>query len=333
MVTEQRFTQEHLLKQRMPQIEQLWQTGVFSSFNTPEQIKIHYALISKAELNDWIVIAPGRSESYLKYKEVVFDLIGNGYNVAIIDHRGQGLSQRELDEPHKGYVKDFNDYTTDFNHFITEIVQPQCTGQLFLLAHSMGANISARFLAQTNLDIAAAILMAPMIAIDAGIFPNWLGRLVVSVGYFFDRLFNKQSAYFFGRGQYKDKVFKGSDLMQSEVRFNYFRDLYKNDKRIQLGGVTFAWLNAAIQSEDFIMQNLTTLKTPVTVMQAGDDNVVCNKIQDKFCQQLNTLHPNSCPNGTTTIIKGAKHELLFEKDEYRNQALTKTLDWFNQHKT
>ena len=332
MVTEQRFTQEHILEQRMPQIEELWQTGVFSSFNTPDQLEIHYALITKDELTDWVVVAPGRSESYLKYKEVAFDLINNGYNVAIIDHRGQGLSQRELDDRHKGYVKDFSDYTSDLEAFIADIVKPQCNGQIFMLAHSMGANIAARFLAQTSLNINAAVLLAPMIAIDAGVFPNWLGRLVVSISYFFDKLINKQSAYFYGRGQYKEKVFKGSDLMQSKIRFNFFRDLYNDDKRIQLGGVTFAWLNAAIKSEDFIMQNLTTLTTPVAVMQAGADNVVCNNIQDKFCQQLNTLHPNSCPNGTTTMIKGAKHELLFEKDEYRNQALTKTLDWFNQHR-
>ncbi len=34
-----------------------------------------------------------------------------------MDSRGQGFSGRELDDPHKGYVKDFDDYVRDEKNF------------------------------------------------------------------------------------------------------------------------------------------------------------------------------------------------------------------------
>ncbi|VEI62292.1 lysophospholipase L2 [Serratia fonticola] len=49
-----------------------------------------------------VVISPGRIESYIKYPEVAYDLFHSGYDVMIIDHRGQGLSGRMLADTHRG---------------------------------------------------------------------------------------------------------------------------------------------------------------------------------------------------------------------------------------
>ena len=41
-----------------------------------------------------LVISPGQGEPALKYAELVYDLKDTGYDIFVIDHRGQGASDR-----------------------------------------------------------------------------------------------------------------------------------------------------------------------------------------------------------------------------------------------
>ncbi|WNC68430.1 alpha/beta fold hydrolase [Thalassotalea nanhaiensis] len=326
-----RFTQEHELIAQQSVIEAFWQSGEFASFKSYDQLDIHYALFFSPTNTQCIVVSLGRSESYLKYKELIFDLANNGYNVAIIDHRGQGLSERELTDKSKGYVGDFNDYVVDMHQWLENIVKPKCNHDLFMLAHSMGGTIATRYVQQFPQTFNALVLSSPMIAIDGGHIPDWLSKAVIKTSHFINALFTEQSAYFFGYGPYKEKVFAGNDLMQSEIRFQLFKQTYEQNPQLQLGGVTFSWLNSAIETEKLIFENLADMQTPILLLQSEHDTVVSNVKQLHFCQQLNALHPQSCPNGQPVVIKSALHELLFEKDEIRNEALNQALTWFNQH--
>lgn len=69
------------------------------------------------------------------------------------------------------------------------------------------------------------------------------------------------------------------------------------------------------------------LKTPLLVMQAGDDQIVSNAAQNRLMKKLKKTQPES----QLQVIVGAKHELLFEQDQYRNQALDATLAFFEQY--
>jgi lysophospholipase len=69
------------------------------------------------------------------------------------------------------------------------------------------------------------------------------------------------------------------------------------------------------------------LKTPLLVMQAGDDKIVSNEAQIKLMKKLAKTNTQCA----FTIVQGAKHELFFEQDEYRNQALEHTLTFLEQH--
>ena len=86
---------------------------------------------------------PGRSEFIEKYFETVRDLRARGFAVATLDWRGQGLSDRALRNPRKGYVRNFAQYQIDLETFINEVVLPDCPPPLFALGQSMGASDSA----------------------------------------------------------------------------------------------------------------------------------------------------------------------------------------------
>ena len=89
---------------------------------------------------------PVRIESYVKYAELAYDLFHLGFDVLIIDHRGQGRSGRLLGDPHLGHVNRFNDYVDDLAAFWQQEVQPGPWRKRYILAHSMGGAISTLFL-------------------------------------------------------------------------------------------------------------------------------------------------------------------------------------------
>ena len=119
--------------------------------------------------------------------------------------------------------------------------------------------------------------------------------------------------------------------MQSKVRYQKFTELYQSTPEIQLGGVTLHWLAEALKAKNILFKNMDKLTTPTLILQAGADSVVDNDAQNTFCQQLNKLQPKSCPNGQPIVIQNARHELLFESDHYRNQALKHIKTWFEKN--
>ena len=84
---------------------------------------------------------PGRAEFIEKYFEVVRDLRARGFAVAILDWRGQGLSESRAAECPQGHVHDFAEFDRDLETFVKEVVLPDCPPPHFALGHSMGAAV------------------------------------------------------------------------------------------------------------------------------------------------------------------------------------------------
>jgi lysophospholipase len=323
------------------EIREFWQEGVFSSFNGIDQIRVNYATFIHHKVQESIVLVTGRTESYMKYQELAFDLYQQGYNVFIIDHRGQGLSQRLLKDNHKGYVKKFDDYAHDLKQFLDEVVTKKglndsidkTLAKPHLLAHSMGGAIAVRMMQLYPTLVKSAVLTSPMIAVNNGNIPNWLGKAIIYMGDKLNAWFSDEANYFMGQTSFNNVIFAENELCQSEIRYQTFVDIYNNNDEIQLGGVTTHWLKEAIVANNNIFANLHKLTTPILVMQSGSDTIVSNDAQNAFCQQLHQHNPECYPQSTPFTINNALHELMFEKDQYRSMAIKKALNWFRDYST
>ncbi len=331
-----KFTTESQLKSRYKnEIAYFWQEGNFSHFSGVNDIRINYATF----INDsgtipakCLVISSGRSESYLKYKELSFDLFNSGYSVFLIDHRGQGLSQRVLANHHKGHVEDFQYYIDDLNNFIENIVIPYCQGNKpYLLAHSMGGAIAARYLQDFPDKLQAVVLSSPMLGFNSGNVPEFIAETVIKISAQLNQWFDDTPWYFLGHKGFTHHTFSDNILMHSPIRYQLFNELYKSTPEIQLGGVTVQWLTESQAALEKVFNNIGKITTPILVLQAGQDKIIKNQAQNDFCQQLQQLQPQSCPNGKPLIIADAYHELFFESDVYREQALEAVIQWFEQH--
>jgi len=338
-----RFTTETQLASRYTgEIADFWQQGEFAHFSGKKESRINYATFIHNEPNEdspqnkCLVISSGRSEGYLKYKELSFDLFSLGFNVFLLDHRGQGISERTLENPHKGYVENFQYYVDDLATFIQDVVSPHCTFEgvtykPYLLAHSMGGAIAARYLQDYPDSIQAAVLSSPMLGFNGGGIPDFIAKPLINASAQLNQWFDDTPWYFLGHKDYAQTKFEDNSLMHSELRYQQFSQLYKETPAIQLGGVTIKWLTESITALETIFANINKITTPTLVIQSGAEKVVSNQAQNDFCQQLHQVQPQSCPDGKPLVVEGAYHELFFESDIYRQQALTATTKWLEKH--
>lgn len=89
-----------------------------STLQGTNNITIHYCAMVQTEPSPAMIMVNGRTESYLKYQSLINEFYQFGYSVYMLDHRGQGLSQRLLNNHHKGHVEDFSFYIEDLTQFV-----------------------------------------------------------------------------------------------------------------------------------------------------------------------------------------------------------------------
>jgi lysophospholipase len=327
-------SQRALTTEKSIAIEHFWTSVQQATFSTEDNISIAYATNFKRPEKPYIVIVPGRSESYLKYQELVFDLDNEGYDSVVIDHRGQGLSGRLTKNRFQGYVKQFDDYAQDLQQLLNQELPRQYPSHkhgAFMLAHSMGGAIALRYLQRYPNNIKALSLSSPMIAISSGGIPLWLARSIIKTAASLNKWLSDSPWYFFGQNDINQSSFADNRLMHSAKRFQRFQALYNQRSELKLGGVTFYWLEQAIDASKNLFNDIDKLSLPIQMLQAEEDHIVDNAVQNEFCLQLNKRNANACLNGKVVVISGAYHELLFEKDIYRDIALDNILTWFSQH--
>jgi len=170
-----------------------------------------------------------------------------------------------------------------------------------------------------------------MLGFNSGSVPNFIAQSVLKVSALLNQWFDDTPWYFLGHKGFTHRAFSDNILMHSPIRYQLFTQLYNTTPDIQLGGVTVQWLTESQKALEKIFNQIDKITTPTLVLQASQDKIIDNQAQNEFCQQLHQLQPQSCPNGKPLIIADAYHELFFESDAYREQALTSVMQWFEQH--
>ncbi len=269
-----------------------------------------YAMTAKpqGDVKGAIVLINGRVESYLKYQEVIYECAQNGYLVFSLDHQGQGRSPRHTPRPHLGYVQHFDHYGDDIKRLFDEVVSPTYSGEVHVLAHSMGGAIALNYIRRYQpKNLGKVILSAPMLGLKLGPLPLWLARAITGT----HNLLGFGQRYFWGHTDYAPPHFDDNKLCRSLLRYQRFRDLYQAKPELQLGGISHGWLNAALREIHSL--NTMTLDAPCLILQAERDQVVDNQAQTRFAKRQ--------PDTQLTLVKNAEHEILFETDAIRSEAI------------
>ncbi|WP_035479006.1 alpha/beta fold hydrolase [Aliagarivorans marinus] len=283
-------------------------------------LSINYYLLSAPfPSQQLMVISPGRSEAAIKYQELAFDFAQQGYDCLIVDHRGQGFSERESDQQELGDVAKFDYYADDLNQIIQQQSKRVAYQQQVLLAHSMGGCIAARYLQLYPGHIEAAVLCAPMFGINTGVVPQPIAKVLAKTLSTLGRLFKQKPRYAPGQGAYKEKPYQDNELSRCPERYQNMYSQYQQNPLIRLGGPSSRWLAQSFETMSQAIKQADQIQIPLLVLQAELDSVVTAAEQDAFC---------AARGEQVVVIKQARHEILFERDELRNHALERVSQFF-----
>ena len=303
-----------------------WKMRDEAEFIGVDNVPIRYVKLCSTQHNKAIVILPGRGESYVKYPEVAYDLYYLGYDIFIIDHRGQGRSGRMLADPQKGHVEKFTDYIDDFASFVTLEIKPRHYQYCYALSHSMGGAILAGYLLRDSLTFNAAAFCAPMIGIHLPV-SRWLANFIIQRA---EARASTRDDYAVSTGKWQPLTYIINVLTHSYERYRRYLRYYADYPELRLGDPTYHWIGESLQFGTSLIEKAAEITIPLIVLQASEDKVVSNRDIQKFCaarQKMQIRRGEKLP----LIIEGAYHEILFENDALRAMALNATCDFFDQY--
>jgi lysophospholipase len=284
---------------------------VTGMLKTPDGVSLRFARFAPpAGRRGTVCIFTGRTEWIEKYFETVRDLRSRGLAVAILDWRGQGLSERALSDRHKGHIGHFSEFDTDLETFMREVVLPDCPPPIFALAHSMGATVVIRAVHRGQRWFDRIVLSAPMLGVAM------VGSLALANAMLWGmRSWGLGTMYVPGRypGILDLQPFAGNILTTDPVRFARNAAILEAEPALALGGPTVAWCDAAFHAMRLISNPTypARIRQPILIVGAGRDVIVSNSAIEEFATALRA--------GSHLFVDGAQHELLMEQDRYRTQ--------------
>ncbi len=269
------------------------------------RLRVMLAQTSQDDPRGSIIFCPGRTEFIEKYFETIEDFLARGFHVLIMDPRGQGLSDRLLDDRLKSYVENFQDYADDLA-FVAESFEGSLPKPHLVMGHSMGGCIALMAVLSGVMNPSAIICSAPML----GIFD-----VETRVTEYFIRIFNllgfsKRNMPFQKQQGGLPVPFVGNKLTSDKTRFKKWASYFETTPELRVAGPTFAWVSAALKAMSYVNRNAPQLKIPGLIVAAGGDPIV---------DPISNVDFAKAAKIDWKVVPGALHEVFLEQDEYRNQ--------------
>ena len=282
-------------------------------YKTSDGVNLRIAMWNETSSKGTILLQSGRTEFIEKYYEVIQEFVNRGFCVALMDWRGQGLSDRVAKDIRIGHVDNFSDYDSDFEEVIRKIYQDSCPKPWIVMGHSMGGCLVASSAAKNTDLFDAIILCAPMLTLQ---MPNLIKKLIHVLG-FMTKIGLKEKAI--ARPEWHEdegwheNPFTENQVTSDPIRYERTMMLIREHQELAIGGLTMGWVYGALKrTREMISPGwIKKIEQPLLLLNATKDKLVNPNENKKICSQSNTV--------TIEDIDG-EHEILMETDLIREQA-------------
>ena len=282
-------------------------------YKTSDGVNLRIAIWNETSSKGTILLQSGRTEFIEKYYEVIQEFVNRGFCVALMDWRGQGLSDRVAKDIRIGHVDNFSDYDSDFEEVIRKIYQDSCPKPWIAVGHSMGGCLVASSAAKNTDLFDAIILCAPMLTLQ---MPNLIKKLIHVLG-FMTKIGLKEKAL--ARPEWhedegwRENPFTENQVTSDPIRYERTMMLIREHQELAIGGLTVGWVYGALKrTREMISPGwIKKIEQPLLLLNATKDKLVNPNENKKICSQSNTV--------TIEDIDG-EHEILMETDLIREQA-------------
>ncbi len=258
----------------------------------------------------------GHREFIEKYSGTFEFFIKKGFNVSTLDWRGWGLSDRPFpSRPKIQHISSAGEYQLDLDTLIGLAKKKKLTTPWYLVAHSLGCLIGLRRLVSEPQSFDKYIFLSPL----WGNFP-YIARPIQRLVIKFEkalRLFGLIMLTQQNPEKYKPYSlttdFKTNTLTSDKTQFNRLQTILKENHKLHSGSPTLGYVIAILKE----IEALNVAKIPnrkILVLLAGKE-----KITDNLAV-MQSIHKYAFIKIAT--INLAQHEILIEKEEIRQEALS-----------
>jgi lysophospholipase len=274
-------------------------------FTAPDGAELRAGFFPAQNPRGTIVLVTGWSEFIEKYFETVRDLNKRGLNVAMMDWRGQGLSDRTSARAAKwrGY---FETLSNDLRAFTEDHVKPRFGGPYVLMTHSMGGLPALLLLSQGYEGYSLAVLCAPM----TRLFPGAQNKIlsIASAAACTIGFARAETA----RTTDHAEIFDGNIFTSDKMRHSRFRDLKLAEPKAASTMPTYGWVHDAMKASAAIHAEgaLSNIKIPVMIVTAGNEQQIDGADHESIAAASENISLKTMP--------GALHEIMMERDSIRD---------------
>lgn len=282
---------------------------------TPDDVQLKFALWDavKRPAKGTVILLHGRAEYIEKYLEVTQELRERGFAVLTFDWRGQGGSDRALSDVSKGHVAHFDQYLIDLDTILSEVALPDCPGPFYIMGHSTGGLIALMAAPALENRIRRMVLLSPLLSLRGlPISQKWVER----IGGVLTFLGFGRSVISWGGRSVEGRQFIGNNLTSDTQRFSRMTAMLSRMGDNAISSPTVNWIFAACRAMDRVAQPgfAGTITIPTLLIAAGNDPIVSPEAVERFGSKMRS--------GRFLTIFGSKHEILQERDVYREQLLS-----------
>ncbi len=254
-----------------------------------------------------ILLQQGHNEFIEKYFETIQEFLERDYSVVAFDWRGQGMSDRQINDIHKSYIKDYDRHDKDISHILVELIQGNFPEPFIGIGHSMGGCLMLSAFHDHPEIFSKGILSAPMLGFKNEGFLKAASSLM--------NFFKKDTDYLLGSkpNMGKETPFDDNDLTSDPHRYKRIVSLIRKNPNIRLWGVTNAFAKAVNKRLKKIRSKgwAESIDLEILIINNLNDRVVdSNKIKD---MQRRLKNSQSIEFGET------EHEIFMEKSIFRKK--------------
>jgi len=270
-------------------------------FAARDNLRLFWRATEPRDARAWVGVVHGYGEHSGRYVPLFDHLAENGIASAAFDYRGHGQA-----DGRRGHCDSFGEYLDDLDRFHARLEAEAAGRPVFLLGHSLGGLIVARWLLEAERPgLRGAIFASPFL--ELALKPS---RLKVAAA----RLAGRVVPWL----QVSNELTSDMLTRDEEMRRLVDRDPLYNRT------TTPRWFEEAMAAQEQVRAGAHALRVPALVLVAEDDSIARPEAAVRFFEELGAA------DKTLRRFPGARHELFNELPEVRRRAMDEVVAWIRE---